>query len=179
MLLQLNIVLFDRTGDKILRITTYGLFPLPDSSSDLDSVSDSKPYGYIVLLPPTIKLGQGNIFTGVCDSVHRGGLPQCMLGYHTPGPGRHPPPQWSRAYWEIRSISGWYASYWNAILCSTCFHWLRFRFWSLSHILNSTGSVSESKSESESGSGNKPLMLLQLNIVLFDCRGDKILRITT
>ena len=61
------------------------------SSSDLNSVLDSKPYGYIVLLPPTIKLGQGNIFTGVCDSVHRGGLPQCMLGYHTPRT-RHPPP---------------------------------------------------------------------------------------
>ena len=24
------------------------------------------------LLPPATKLGQGNIFTGVCDSVHRG-----------------------------------------------------------------------------------------------------------
>ena len=29
-------------------------------------------------------LGQGNIFTPVCHSVHRGGLPQCMLGYHHP-----------------------------------------------------------------------------------------------
>ena len=29
--------------------------------------------------------GQGNIFTPVCHSVHRGGvLPQCMLGYHPP-----------------------------------------------------------------------------------------------
>ena len=27
----------------------------------------------------------GYIFTRVCHSVHRGGLPQCMLGYHTPG----------------------------------------------------------------------------------------------
>ena len=24
------------------------------------------------LLPPATKLGQGNVFTGVCDSVHRG-----------------------------------------------------------------------------------------------------------
>ena len=32
-------------------------------------------------------LGQGNIFTPVCHSVHRGGgLPQCMLGYHPLGP---------------------------------------------------------------------------------------------
>ena len=90
----------------------------------------------------------------------QGGLPECMLGYHSlwtghpPGPGtpldqatpgtRHPPdqappqdqaspgpgpppwdqapprpgtpPPWSRAYWEIQSTSGWYASYWNVIL---------------------------------------------------------------
>ena len=37
-----------------------------------------------MFLPPATKLGQGYIFTGVCDSVHRGGLPQCMLGYHPP-----------------------------------------------------------------------------------------------
>ena len=47
-----------------------------------------------LLLPAATKLGQGNVFTGVCDSVHRrGGLPQCMLGY-PPGPDpptRHPP----------------------------------------------------------------------------------------
>ena len=72
-------------------------------------------------------LGQGNIFTPVCHSVHRGVLPQCMLGYHHPPrtrhppgadpPGtRHPPPEQSRACWEIRSTSGRYASYWNAIL---------------------------------------------------------------
>ena len=56
------------------------------------------------------KLGQGYVFTGVCDSVHRGGmgLPQCMLGYHpqsrhppskTPPGSRHPleqTPPWSR-----------------------------------------------------------------------------------
>ena len=45
-----------------------------------------------ILLPPATKLGQGNIFTGICDSVHRGGLPQCMLGCHprtrhSPRPG--------------------------------------------------------------------------------------------
>ena len=34
-------------------------------------------------------LGQGNAFTPVCDSVYRGVLPHCMLGY-TPQ-GRHPP----------------------------------------------------------------------------------------
>ena len=34
-------------------------------------------------------LGQGNIFAPVCHSVHRGGLPQCMLGY--PPLSRRPP----------------------------------------------------------------------------------------
>ena len=35
---------------------------------------------------PQRSCGQGNVFTGVWDSVHGGGgcLPQCMLGYHTP-----------------------------------------------------------------------------------------------
>ena len=30
-------------------------------------------------------------FTRVCDSVHRGGLPHCMLGYTTLPRSRHPP----------------------------------------------------------------------------------------
>ena len=63
-------------------------------------------------LPAATKLGQGNIFTSVCQEFcPRGGgcLPQCMLGYqsqppqsrHSPGT-RHPPlqgadtPPWSR-----------------------------------------------------------------------------------
>ena len=61
-----------------------------------------------MLLPAATKLGQGNVFTGICDSVHRGGcLPQCMLGCQTtpprpgtpllgadpPGPGTPPPDQ--------------------------------------------------------------------------------------
>ena len=84
-------------------------------------------------LPPATKLGQGNVFTGVCDSVNKGCLPQCMLGYHPlppkdqtrPPPTRDQAPPWNRhpqeqtpprACWEIRSTSGRYASYWNAIL---------------------------------------------------------------
>ena len=100
-------------------------------------------------------LGQGNILVAcVKNSVHRGGLPQCMLGYHPPGadpPGiRHPlgaDPPWSShplgvdtpsphsgsrhpplhsACWEIRSTSGRYASYWNAILCFNAIrNWFR------------------------------------------------------
>ena len=49
-------------------------------------------YNYYNLLPAATKLGQGNVFTGVCDSVHRRGcLPQCMLGCWTPPWTRHPP----------------------------------------------------------------------------------------
>ena len=29
---------------------------------------------FLHLLPPAMKLRQGNVFTRVCDSVHRGGL---------------------------------------------------------------------------------------------------------
>ena len=102
---------------------------------------------------PQRSCGQGNIFTPVCHSVHRGGLPQCMLGCHPPTketplprrpPGRrHPPlprrnphqgetpcqgdppegdplrsrhPPGSIPLPGIRSMSGRYASYWNALL---------------------------------------------------------------
>ena len=85
---------------------------------------------------PQRSCGQGNIFTPVCHSVngggvclsacwdttpqsrhplgpdtppvHRGGLPQCMLGY----PPKQTPPR--EADSSIRSTSGRYASYWNA-----------------------------------------------------------------
>ena len=67
---------------------------------------------YVSLFPvniyrPQRSCGQGNVFTRGCDSVHREGLPQCMLGYHTPpppeggtpwegGPRDHAPPQTMR-----------------------------------------------------------------------------------
>ena len=48
-----------------------------------------------VLLPPATKLGQGDVFTCVCDSVHRGGSAPLHAGTHThPSPGtrgRHLP----------------------------------------------------------------------------------------
>ena len=68
---------------------------------------------------PQRSCGQGYVFTRVCDSVNTGGcLPQCMLGYHPlprsrPPRNRHPPPG---ADTGIRSMSGRYASYWNAFL---------------------------------------------------------------
>ena len=102
----------------------------------------------IGLLPAATKLGQGNVFTGVCLSTG-GVLPQCMLGYHhhhprsrpprpatpptrhpprtrqtPPRPGRHPPPRPGRPPQEadsrIRSTSGRYASYWDAFLLKIC-----------------------------------------------------------
>ena len=42
--------------------------------------------------PAATKLGQGNVFTGVCDSVHRGEVSASVdAGIPTPG-SRHPPP---------------------------------------------------------------------------------------
>ena len=49
----------------------------------------------LISLPAATKLGQGNIFRSVCQEFcPRGGgcLPQCMLGYTSPG-SKHPPPE--------------------------------------------------------------------------------------
>ena len=54
------------------------------------------------------------------------------------------------------------------VLCRTCFHWLRFKFESLSHsICIVKESVSKSESESESGNGNKPWQEICIPIKLF------------
>ena len=73
-------------------------------------------------LPPANEVWGKVIFSVACvkNSVYGvGGLPQCMLGYpptrHPQGPGQGTPPP-SSVCWEIRSTSGRYASYWNAIL---------------------------------------------------------------
>ena len=97
-------------------------------------------------LPAATKLGQGNIFTGVCLST--GGRGVCLSACwdipprtrqtppgadtptgpgrpprsrHPPGPGRNPP---GEADFSIRSTRGRYASYWNAFLF---FDYFRFR----------------------------------------------------
>ena len=68
---------------------------------------------------PQTKLREGYVFTGVCDSVNRGGgypIMPCTTTTSTPQGWRpplgwrtHPPPyRWS--------MCGWYASYWNAFL---------------------------------------------------------------
>ena len=54
-----------------------------------------------LLLPPATKLRQGNVFTPVCHSVHRGGgvcLPQVPGGGRADPPGRHPPAQCMLGY---------------------------------------------------------------------------------
>ena len=76
-------------------------------------------------LPPATKLGQGYVFTRVCDSVHGGGPVSVHAGIPTPWQGDPPSkadtprqgrPPLRSACWEIRWTSGWYASYRNAIL---------------------------------------------------------------
>ena len=82
---------------------------------------------------PQTKFGQGNIFTPVCHSVHRGvclkggsatrgGCMQrvCLQGGLPPGEGLGRPPS-PIGYYEIRSMIGRYASYWNAFLLANFF----------------------------------------------------------
>ena len=47
------------------------------------------PCRLIPYLPPATKLGQGYVFTGVCDSVHRG---EYLTRYTPLGPGTPPRP---------------------------------------------------------------------------------------
>ena len=81
------------------------------------------------LLPPATKLGQGYLFTCVCDSVKGGLCPTACwdtLPWEQTPPVQLPPcsgPPWDQAppphrsvCWELRATSGCYASYWNAIL---------------------------------------------------------------
>ena len=56
-------------------------------------------------LPPATKLGQGYIFTGMCDSVHRGGVwsrggvPGPGVCVHGPWGGGVPGP-WGGGWWR-------------------------------------------------------------------------------
>ena len=73
-------------------------------------VQGSIPIWGNCLLPPATKLGQGYIFTGMCDSVHR--------GVHGPGEGCMVLGEclggaWSRAAWS-RGCTGGALSGWGA-----------------------------------------------------------------
>ena len=77
-------------------------------------------------------LGQGNVFTPVCDSIHRRGsvYEPLLTGIHTPWadtPRQTPPfgqtsprAETHPRYYGIRSTSGRYASYSNAYLLQVC-----------------------------------------------------------
>ena len=60
-------------------------------------------HGVLSLIPAATKLGQGNVFTGVCDSVNRGVSASVHAGIHPPG-SRHPleqtPPSRHRPTWS-------------------------------------------------------------------------------
>ena len=82
------------------------------------------------LLPASTKLGQGNVFTGGCDSVHRGVClsacwdtsPQEQTSQEQTPWNRHPlRADPSEADSGIQSMSGRYASYWNAFLYRVSF----------------------------------------------------------
>ena len=44
------------------------------TQEDVRLISETVIFIHRKLLPPATKLRQGNVFTSVCDSVHRGGL---------------------------------------------------------------------------------------------------------
>ena len=110
----------------------------------------------VVSLPAATKLGQGNIFTSVCQefcpqggrvsaSVHAGIHPLGSDPPRTRPPrSRHPPAPWTRSPpgpdqtpqsrhhpWQadssIWSTSGQYASYWNAFLLLLCISLIQIR----------------------------------------------------
>ena len=89
-------------------------------------------YGYILVsykmrgrleysLPPANEVCEGYVFTGVCHSVHRGGVRGCSGGgraWLLRGGGTCMVAQKGvyGFFDEIQSMNGRYASYWNAFL---------------------------------------------------------------
>ena len=73
---------------------------IPDKQKNNENITTLNEMNgdLFLLLTAATKLGQGNIFTGICLSTGgEGCLPQCMLGYTpldqtpTPPPGADPP----------------------------------------------------------------------------------------
>ena len=75
-------------------------------------------YQGLVLLPSATKLRQGNVFTPVCDSVHRGGLcPGRSLSRGSLSMGDLCPGVLCQGDSRLRTVTyGRFASYWNAFL---------------------------------------------------------------
>ena len=111
----------------------YDQTTILDSSGSI--TSNRRRKGCNLLLPAATKLGQGNVFTGVCDSatggVGGGGGGSASVHAGIPPPLEQTPP-WdqtpradtpapSGADSGIWSTSGRYASYWNAFLFGQIF----------------------------------------------------------
>ena len=80
------------TSGSTLSTTTRRTTTIWVSTSIMIDGSNGALWRLLRSLQTATKLGQGNVFTGVCDSVHRGGvLPQCMLGCHPLPPEQRPP----------------------------------------------------------------------------------------
>ena len=78
--------------------TPSGQIPL--GHTPLQTISGRYTSYWNALLPPVTKVGQGYVFTGMCDSVHRGVSASVHAGIHPPGAdpkSRHPQ---SRHPWE-------------------------------------------------------------------------------
>ena len=67
----------------LLLETMYNLSSTKTWSLTIHNCNLSRTLGSNSLLPPAMKLGQGYIFTGICDSVHRG---ECLV-WGLPGLG--------------------------------------------------------------------------------------------
>ena len=62
----------------------------------MPTISNYKKFKWIWFLPPATKLGQGYVFTGVCDSVHWGGGSASVNAGIPPTPQKQTPPPRSR-----------------------------------------------------------------------------------
>ena len=109
--------------DFYLRLGSYGVHNTINWIIHLPNLSGNFLFYSFDFYRPKRSFGQGNIFTPVCHSVHRGGVPApnfrggggvggCLLQIFGGGP----------PIFGIRSPFGRYASYWNAFLFLKCFH---------------------------------------------------------
>ena len=105
MALKMTLIQPSHTHTHTPHTHTHTLKAIADPVCGGGSVQDKKhkicAATFSGFLPPTTKLGQGYVFTCVCDSDHREGcLPHTTphwadtpLGRHPLPPGRHPPKQ--------------------------------------------------------------------------------------
>ena len=126
MQLNYNVLVFTHfyTMSVCIVTCTYLVMTYKGTMCQLLSVGPRCEYGVTLITARKRSLGQGNIFTPVCHSVHRGGgvcgcsgggcVRGCLGGVHGCSGGGGV--RGIRRHTEIRSMSGRYASYWNAFL---------------------------------------------------------------